>query len=95
MCLNRRNGEGCDRVCLRVVRVEVFLGAGIANSKVPGPLAVDGVEDLSGVGVFDEGGGEAVLLTGEPAFAAVVDFGEIAGRGLDEGGFIELDLVGD
>jgi len=79
-------------VCLCVVCVEVFLGAGIADSKVPCPLAVDGVEDLRGAGVFDEGGIEAVFLAGEPAFATVVNFGEIAGGGLDESGFVELDL---
>lgn len=82
----------CCFICLCVVRVNVFLSAGVADGKIPGPLAVDSVEGLRRVGIFDKGGCEAVLLTREPTFATVVDFGKVPSGRLDESVFVELDL---
>ena len=54
-------------------------------------MAVDGVEDLALLAYGGEGGGEGVLLARDPAFARVVDLGDVAGGGGYGGRFVELD----
>lgn len=54
-------------------------------------MAFDGVEDVPFLAGGVEGGGEGVLLAGHPAFARVVYFGDVAGRGGDVGAIVELD----
>ena len=63
----------------------------VADGEAVGPLAGYLVQDLFLLAFRVQGGREAVLLAAQPAFAAVVDLGRVAGRGLDVGGFVELD----
>lgn len=55
------------------------------------PLALDCVEDVLFFAGGVEGGCEAVLLAGDPAFARVIDLGYVAGGGRDVGAVVELD----
>jgi hypothetical protein len=71
-----------------------FLGARVFDVEFVGPLAGGGVEGFLLFTFRVEGGGEGVLFARDPALAAVVDFGGVAGRGLDVGGAVELDVGG-
>ena len=80
----RRDGQGGRGVGFRGVgfeRVGLFeVGAGAGfNGEGVGPLAVDGVEDFFFAARGVERCEEGVLFAGQPAFAAVVDFGDVAG----------------
>lgn len=63
----------------------------VADGEAVGPLAGDLVKGLFLLASRVQGGGEAVLLAAQPSFAAVVDLGGVAGRGLDVSGLVQLD----
>lgn len=54
-------------------------------------MAFDCVENVFFFASGVECSGEAVLLPRDPTFAGVIDFGDVAGRGGDEGAVVELD----
>ncbi len=90
MPVERRDGQGRRLVILDGEGFDLVLLA-VADGETVGPLAGDLVEGLFLLACRVQGGGEAVLLAAQPSFAAVVDLGRVAGRGLDVGGLVQLD----
>ena len=61
------------------------------DGEVIGPLAFDGVKDVSFFPGRIEGCGEGIFLARDPAFAGVVYFRDKSGGGGDVGAIVELD----
>lgn len=74
----------------RVDDVAEFLA--LVDGECFGPLAFDAEERVFlGRGCLEQGRGEGVLFPGQPAPAAVLDFGGVPAGGLDVGVAVELD----
>ena len=92
LLLNVCDGQGRRFHSLVVKSVDDGFGLGILDLERVGPLAIGFVDGLLLFALWVQDGGEAVLLSRDPALAAVIDARGVSGRRLDVSAAVELDV---